>query len=218
MKSLYLTDNNINRQSENFLRQIGRFPINTRVRFNLQESALLVLDMQDFFLNSSSHAYIPSAVAIIERINLLIRLYKQHHRPVICTEHINSLEDAGMMSVRWREIITSDNPLYKISSDIDIGDSEVMRKTQYDAFHDTGLDALLRLHGVKQVTVTGVMANLCCETTARNAFVRGFAVFFPADTCAAYNEEFHLATLRNLAFGFADIVTSQWILEQIGRD
>ncbi|XP_031372487.1 LOW QUALITY PROTEIN: nicotinamidase 3-like [Punica granatum] len=44
--------------------------------------------------------------------------------------------------------------------------------------------------GIKEViVVTGVMTNLCCETTASDAFVRGFRVFFSTDATATCNEE-----------------------------
>lgn len=47
------------------------------------------------------------------------------------------------------------------------------------------------------------MTHLCCETTARSAFIRGFDVFFTIDGTATYNEDFHFGTLYNLAHGFA---------------
>jgi len=57
--------------------------------------------------------------------------------------------------------------------------------------------------GVEEVIVAGVMTNLCCETTAREAFVRGFRVFFSADATATSSVDLHDATLNNLAYGFA---------------
>lgn len=60
--------------------------------------------------------------------------------------------------------------------------------------------------GIKEVIVTGVMTNLCCETTAREAFVRGFRVFFSTDATATSLPELHDATLKNLAYGFAYLV------------
>ncbi len=67
----------------------------------------------------------------------------------------------------------------------------------------TSLEQELRSRGVEQVVVTGVMTHLCCETTARTAFVRGFEVFFCVDGTATYTEAFQRASLLNLAHGFA---------------
>ena len=36
-------------------------------RPSLERSALLVLDMQDYFLDANSHAYVPSAAAIVNQ-------------------------------------------------------------------------------------------------------------------------------------------------------
>jgi len=62
--------------------------------------------------------------------------------------------------------------------------------------------------------VCGVMTHLCCETTAREAFVRGFEVFFPVDGTASYNQKFHEASLQNLAHGFAILTTVEQLLQE----
>ena len=82
-------------------------------------------------------------------------------------------------------------------------------KPGYDAFHETDLDEELKKRGVDTVVISGVLSNLCCETTARAAFNRGYTVFFVTDATAAYNEEMHLATLLNLSYGFATPLTTQ---------
>ncbi len=55
----------------------------------------------------------------------------------------------------------------------------------------------------------GVVSNLCCETTARSAFVNNFNVIFLSDGNAARAKEFHDATIKNLEAGFATIMTCQ---------
>lgn len=82
----------------------------------------------------------------------------------------------------------------------------VVEKNTYSAFMGTGLEEMLKTMGVEEVIVAGVMTNLCCETTARDAFVRGFRVFFSTDGTATSNEELHLATLKNVAYGFGYLV------------
>jgi nicotinamidase-related amidase len=86
------------------------------------------------------------------------------------------------------------------------GQNEVVEKNTYSAFENTGLQERLVEMGVKEVIVTGVMTNLCCETTAREAFVKGFRVFFSTDATATLDLELDEATLKNLAYGFAYLV------------
>ena len=80
---------------------------------------------------------------------------------------------------------------------------KVVEKCTYSAFRGTRLEEYLKERSVEEVIVSGVMTNLCCETTAREAFVRGFRVFFSADATATAEPEMHDATLLNLAYGFA---------------
>ncbi len=217
-KEAYFTRENIYQKTESFLRHIGRFPIRTKFNFVPDKSALLVLDMQEFFINANSHAYIPSADAIIDNINKLIKIYNLQNQPVIFTRHINTHENCGVLGKWWRDIITEENPLSKISSAVRVGKSVIIEKSRYDAFYGTKLEDILQSEKVRQVLITGVMMNVCCETTARSAFIRDFDVFVVADACAAYNKDFHLASLANLSFGFADIVTSRWIIEHVITD
>jgi nicotinamidase-related amidase len=111
-----------------------------------------------------------------------------------------------MMNKWWADMIQESSPMSKISDKFDISRGVIVRKSQYDAFYNTTLDVTLKQHYVKQVVVTGVMTNLCCETTARSAFVHGYEVFFPIDGVATYDDECHRSTLLNLAYGFAHIV------------
>jgi isochorismate hydrolase len=56
---------------------------------------------------------------------------------------------------------------------------------------------------VEQLVITGVTTHLCCESTARSAFMRGFAVFLAIDATATLNRELHIASLQALAHGCA---------------
>jgi isochorismate hydrolase len=107
------------------------------------------------------------------------------------------------MASWWNDLIRIDNPQSAIIPEFDFSNKYVLRKSQYDAFYGTSLEDTLHKKGVSQVVVSGVMTHLCCETTARSAFVRGFEVFFIVDGTATYNEDHHLAALLNLSHGFA---------------
>jgi isochorismate hydrolase len=172
-------------------------------QFVPDRSALLVLDMQEYFLNVSSHAYIPSVDAILPGILGLVQGYHARSLPVIFTQHIDASPNAGLMASWWRDSIHPENPLANIASCLEASTGIVIQKSQYDAFYQTTLEELLHGKGNSQVVIAGVMAHLCCETTARSAFVRGFEVFFLVDGTATYNESFHRAALLNLSHGFA---------------
>jgi len=117
-----------------------------------------------------------------------------------------------MLKEWWDEIITTENEYYKLSKQIYPPGSPIVIKTQYDAFYKTNLKKILNKYRIKQVLITGVMTNLCCETTARSAFVQGFKVFFVVDGTCTQNEMMHRATLINLSYGFAIPVLTEEIL------
>jgi ureidoacrylate peracid hydrolase len=77
-------------------------------------------------------------------------------------------------------------------------DDIVVSKHRYDAFQGTDLDLVLRSHGIRTVLLTGVVTNVCVETTARVAFVRDYYTVLVDDGCAAYVREDHEQTLRNV--------------------
>jgi isochorismate hydrolase len=185
------------------------------VAFTPNRSALLVLDMQAYFLETLSHAFIPSAPAIAPRVNELIEAFSVSNLPIFFTRHINTPEDAGTMATWWHEIITHDHPLGQIDPSIETRNGVRFTKTRYDAFIDSPLEGMLLEKHVHQVVITGVMTHLCCETTARSAFMRGFNVFFMIDGTATYNEAFHRASILNLAHGFATLALVDDILREM---
>ncbi|XP_043694670.1 nicotinamidase 2-like [Telopea speciosissima] len=96
-------------------------------------------------------------------------------------------------------------------------DDKVLEKNTYSAFIGTGLEEYLVERGIKEVIITGVMTNLCCETTVREAFVRGIRVFFSMDAMATLAREFHVATLKNMAYGFACLVDCKRLKEGFSK-
>ncbi len=200
------------------LSRLQELSVPFKSRMPIAKPALLVLDMQDYFLSPDSHAFVPSSPKLIPLISEVIQTFKQNKLPVIFTRHLNSVADAGMMSIWWREIIQKDKKLSQINEKLDTSDSLILKKTQYDAFYNTSLQEVLQNLGVETVIVTGVMTNLCCETTARAAFIRGYRVLMPVDATATMNFELHAATTKNLSHGFAEPVTMQSILNLVGCD
>jgi isochorismate hydrolase len=203
-KDEYFTDQTLIHKSKEFLELVVHYQQrHLRQKFKPNRAVLLVLDMQDFFLEPDSHAYVPSAPSILPGIQGLIKLFSAIGQPVIYTRHVNTEADAGMMSIWWGDIINPNFARSHISEMFDIKNQLIIEKTQYDAFLETSLDKTLRKRRAEQVVVTGVMTHLCCETTARSAFMRGYEVFFPVDGTATYTEAHHRASLLNLSHGFA---------------
>jgi len=98
----------------------------------------------------------------------------------------------------------------------------LIEKTLPGSFTGTNLEAWLRERQIDTVAITGYMTQMCCDTTARQAFHLGFAVEFLSDatgTLAISNpagsvtaEELHRAILVTQAMRFSKVMTTQqWI-------
>ena len=217
-KEDYIQEANLQTKSQEWLEHIGDYSYNIEDwKYIPSSSALLVIDMQDFFLSENSHAFIPASKAITPNVSKLITAFREHELPVIFTRHsLLENEEPGIMGRWWADVIREESELSKISHLLTPLSSEtVIRKTRYNAFYKTELENVLVKEKAKSVVVTGVMTHLCCETTAREAFTRDYVVFFVVDGTATQNEELHISTLRTLSHGFAVPVTTEQILFEI---
>ncbi len=199
MKSAYLTTENAKQKKTEWLAKLNKKHWKT---FDLSKAALLVIDMQQYFTDSKSPAFVPSAPLVQENIQKLIAQFKKEKRPVIYTFFAVGSKEKDPILNWWGETVTTGSKEAQLTLSPDPHDL-ILRKPTYSAFHGTSLHDFLQVNAVESVLITGLLSNLCCETTARDAFNHGYEVFFGLDSTAAYNEDQHLATLLNLSQGFA---------------
>ena len=215
----YATPENIISKGKQWLDQI--LPFNTHeMQLNPRRSALLVIDMQRFFLDPASPSFTCGGLAILPNIKKLIQTYRSRHLPVIYTRHVHhpDLLDAGIMGWWWKGMCREGTPESEVHADIapQQGEKEIL-KHRYSAFYNTDLETILRCLKVEDLVVTGIMTNMCCESTARDAYYRDYRIFFTADGTGSVTEEMHLASLLNLAFGFAWVTTVDSILAELDQ-
>ena len=184
------------------------------MRLNSAKAALLVIDMQKFFLDPASPTYTCGGMAIIPKIKQLIAAFRQQGLPVIFTRHVHhpDLMDAGIMAWWWEGMCVEGSAESEIHPDLEpLPNEKVISKHRYSAFYNTDLETILRCLGIEDLVIAGIMTNMCCESTARDAYYRDYRVHFPADGTGSIHEEMHLASLLNLAFGFAWVTTADAI-------
>lgn len=175
-----------------------------------RKAAVLAIDLQRYFLSPESRAFLPSAGRFVPRLVKFYSLVRELNVPIIFTRHYHA---GGTMTRWWGGDMPKDDPLNGLLDEFKPFAETVIEKRTYDAFYGTELEGMLGKLGVETVIVTGVMTHLCCETTAREAFVRGFNVVFPVDGTLTQNRLFHEATLRNLSHGFAVTPLLREVLE-----
>lgn len=214
------------KQSVNFLSEKGleqrlpnwfeRLKVNTNLSLELKRPALLVLDMQNEFLTSRGQMPVWGGPSVIPRVQQVLTAFRKAALPVFFTRHlcIEPYRHQGELAV-MKNICVPDHFLAEgcygaeLHEAIQPQEHElVITKYRYSAFYDTPLNTLLKVNEVTDVIITGVATNICCETTAHDAYFRGFNIFFTVDGCGATDEKAHIASLKNIALAYGTLVTA----------
>jgi len=175
-----------------------------------EQAAILVIDMQNFFRRIVN--------PILKNLLRVIQSCRQKDVPIIFTQHghKDAGADGGALGQWWGEVILYGTRDWKFLPEINIkSQDKILPKKRYSAFYETDLENFLRTKGIQDLIISGVMTNLCCETTARDAFMRDYRVFFLIDGTATGKDEHHLATLKNLGFGFAYLITCDELIQNL---
>jgi nicotinamidase-related amidase len=182
--------------------------------FEPGSAALLVVDMLRYFAHPEGRAYLPATAPIIPHIASLIEAFRNIGGTIIYTQHCHQGEhDLGMLGKFFSDYIRAGEKESEIVPLLAPRSGElVLPKTTYDGFLGTGLQSVLEDKGIRQVLITGVLTHMCCETTARSAFCRGFEVYIPVDATASNSEEHHIGSLMGLADAVAMVLSTEEVL------
>ncbi|MCJ7508862.1 MAG: isochorismatase family protein [candidate division Zixibacteria bacterium] len=214
----YVTSTNLKHKITQWKKEIQ--PYNQHpMKLKAKSSALLVIDMQRFFLNPKSPTFTCGGLAILPNIKSLIQIFRKKKLPVIYTAHVHksSQMDGGIMSWWWEGILIEGTPQAQVHPSIaPLTKEKIVYKHRYSAFYNTDLETTLRCLKITDLVVSGIMSNLCVESTVRDAYFRDYRVHFLLDATGTINEELHLATLKNVAFGFAHVTETEKIIRQLG--
>lgn len=194
-------------------------------------TALLVIDMQNDFVLQDAPMEVPAARATLPAQRHMLSTCRGLGIPVIYTQHV--LYDGFDVS----PLETAYNPMLKrvgmragtsgvkIIDDLAPRDSDVvMPKHRYDAFHNTPLETLLSTissagaarpgtadsadtGAVDTVAIIGTVTEVCCESTARSAFMRDFKVVFLSDATGSLSPDAQRATERSIGTFFGRVLT-----------
>ena len=93
----------------------------------------------------------------------------------------------------------------------------VITKRTFSAFAHTELEHVLRNLRIETVIVAGTFTNVCVDSTARDAYFRGFYVIIPDDLCACPDADVQRITLATLGRFFGEVVPSDRLLETWNR-
>jgi len=192
-------------------------------------TALLVIDMQDEFVRPGWTPYwVPEATLRAPLLARLVMACRARGVPVLYTvfsathHYLDRPGSGAAMPSRYPELGAGDPAWFRdgrIWHELAPKLGEVViHKPSYGAFYDTPLETILRNLGRDTVIITGTLTNLCCGTTARQAYERGYHVAVGSDVTATNDPAVHEYELMTLRYGFARVLTADEIVAALDAD
>ena len=190
-------------------------------------SALIVIDMQNGFLNPESPLCIQGARETVPLCGVVIRHARERGMTVIFVNRAYRADGSDVELPRRQVWEEGGRPLTPGSSgglsvenppelDRRKGDYEVI-KPRYSAFFQTSLDLLLRRLGVERIVLIGTTTPNCIRTTCYDGLSLDYRVTVVSDCCSSNTEEIQRSNLRDMANVGAEIVTAYQFLEGDGE-
>lgn len=98
----------------------------------------------------------------------------------------------------------------------------LIEKTKPSSFYETNLEEILKKENITGLVISGYMTQMCCDTTAREAFHKGYYVEFLSDATGTIDvsnkigtissKDLHKATLIAQSLRFSSVVSSvEWM-------
>lgn len=179
---------------------------------NPKKTALLILHWQNELVKPNGKLYGPISKAIqanqiIENTAVALEASRQSGMMVV---YVNVNHRPGYPEVPARQAPLADGlrksgAFIKDSWGTQVIDELAPRENEFvipnystSAFIASELDTLLRVQGITDVVLTGLATNWVVESTARDAFNRGYFVYTLSDCCYGTSEEAHNYSVTNV--------------------
>lgn len=188
---------------------------------SVAKAALVVIDIQNFSCAPVSHEAMPRIGLVIQRINRLADFCRKAGVPVIwvrqnITEtpgrHDGGLYPAFHDEKHWKNEANM-GPGTEIFPEMhfDSARDHVVFKNRYSAFLSRPPELKDKLAALKrtQLIVAGVAANVCVESTVRDAMQMDYEVILVADGTTATSDALMENALRNTMLFFGDVRTAE---------
>jgi ureidoacrylate peracid hydrolase len=194
-----------------------------------KSSALVVIDMQNYFVGEGFPLEVPIARDIVPNINRLARAMRDAGGLVVWVQTTakGALElwgnfhrymlspEAGRARLAGLDEGAEGFRLYPTlaPSPADLR----VKKVKFSAFiaGSSDIDALLRSRGIESVLITGTLTNVCCESSARDAMMLDYRVIMVSDANATLTDDEHTAALNSVYLFFGDVMSTSEAIQRL---
>jgi nicotinamidase-related amidase len=174
-----------------------------------ERTALVVVDMQNDFVDPDGALHVPAAQEALPRMEELLRMAREKGVHIAYTQDTHREGDPEWGN--WPEHVQVGTWGWEIVDELKPETGElVCKKTRYDGFYGTWLEHYLsRVWDVEYVVIVGTVSNICVLHTAAAAGLRFFKVVVPADGIGALTTFGQAMTLRLVSWLYkGDLVRS----------
>ena len=209
-------------------------------RFQPGRTALLVIDMQRGFLEPGAALEVPPGRAIVPNVRRLVEVCRQKGVPVVFTEYVYAAAvpclrgdpfgpehltavpgeptGFGLPSINCLfgpQPGQGHNTAEMIPELAPRPDELVVRGHGYDKFYGTPLDLALRSRDVRFLAITGIVTDICVNSTLMSAAARDYRVTAVTDGVATLWPEIQQACFDIWRRKFARLRTAAEAAEEI---
>jgi len=195
-----------------------------------KRTAHIIVDLQNGFMGPGQVAEIATARDIVPNVNRISAAVRQAGGLVVYIQ--NTFDEVAVRTwstffdhfcsperrARMIEAFSPGAEGHALWPGLDVlpGDLQV-QKRRFGAFAPgaSDLHAILQDRGIDTLIVTGTASQVCCESTARDAMMLNYKVFFIADGNATFTDDEHNATLSAMAHTFCDVVDTATMIGMI---
>lgn len=198
--------------------------------FDPTRTALLVVDMQNGFVDPDISVSVPGAHEIVPNINRIAQGLRDAGGLVVWIQMVMGAAEEeswgnwfdGFAQPELRkaliDALTEGSHGFDLWPECDPQDGDAwMVKNRFSAFiqGSSDIDALMKSHDLDTLLITGTVTNVCCESTARDAAMLNYKVIMVSDGNAARTDDEHNATLNNLFNIFTDVQSTDEIVTRM---
>lgn len=213
---------------DRILKRRGRRHIHSTV--NASNTALVVIDMQNAFVDQTKPSAVPMAEHIVPSINHIANTLRTAGGSVIwvystfdeTTKMQWSAFFGGVYSAEFSDAVIEQlrigSPGHDLWSKLDVKDGDKQfSKDRFSAFLPGHCDLpdYLQRKQIDTVLIAGTVTNVCCESSARDALMQNFNVIMISDANAALTDADHNASMTAIAQTFGDVMDSDELIQRL---
>lgn len=188
---------------------------------NPAKTALVIIDMQNYFVAPGAQGEIPTAREVVPSINRLAQAMRAAKSNVIWVQNstngtreswsvmANHLMTPARAAHRWAAMAEGAEG-FKLWPALDARPEDFyIIKKRFSAFiqGSSNIEAFCRARGIDTLLIAGTASNGCCESTARDATMLNFKVAMISDASATDTDELHSVSMRFFYQVYGDVLT-----------